>query len=112
MHRNKARARSLRYSCREKREHNRFKLLERKGYKLFKIIHEQNNPVLPSDEILLQIKQIAVDFLLNTKNTYIHFNFDENYIHIKNFTIKVNLYKKISNDIYSCLLENAQIGED
>ena len=56
----------------------RGKTLKSHGYKIMTII--SSNDKLPSDGILLDMLNMAKDYLLNTEHTWIEFNIDENTI--------------------------------
>ncbi len=70
-----------------KKEMQRYHIIKRAGYKMFKIINMTSKEKLPSDEILLQIKKIAFDYLQQKGHNFIVFNIDDEII-----KTKVNTY--------------------
>lgn len=86
-----------------KREYLRYHDIKKAGYKLFRIINMKlsNADKLPDDDILLQMKDIAFNYLSKEGNNNIVFNLDENFIKTKN-----NMYKWNYDDLFD---ENIQI---
>ena len=64
----------------EKREHQRYHILKRNGYKVFRIKNTLKNEPMPSDEELLEIKRIAFEFLSQENNYWISFNLNTHII--------------------------------
>lgn len=67
----------------DKKEKQRFHILKRNGYKMFKIINKKSKEKLPSDEILLKFKELSFNFLNEENNYYIVLDLDKNLIHTK-----------------------------
>lgn len=68
----------------EKRELQRYYILKREGLKEFKIINTKSDE-LPSDEILIKMKETAIEYLKEKNHNWIEFNFDKNKIITKDF---------------------------
>ena len=76
----------------ERKEQKRYFAIKKEGYKLFRIVNEthKRRDKLPSDEVLLKIKEVAFYILQNTENNFITFNFDNKFIELKNNKIECN----------------------
>lgn len=74
----------------KEKERKRYFAIKKEGYKLFRIINEnnKNRDKLPKDEVLIKMKELAFKFLLETDENFIIFNLDEKYIQTKQKTIK------------------------
>lgn len=66
----------------EVKEAIRYKTLKNLGYKVFRIVSKKDK--LPKDEIILQIKDIALKYLKEENNYYIYFYIDEKKIKTHN----------------------------
>lgn len=78
------------------KEIKRYYILKNKGYKQISFISKSKRK-LPSDEVLLNIKEISIEYLKSKdENHWIEFNFDENKIRIKGKEISYNFKDKIS----------------
>ena len=71
----------------------------RAGYKQFKIINEKTD-ILPSDEILLNMKRIAFYFLNHTDYNYIWFYPEKNLIKIHGKDIEWDFKTKLKRNFY------------
>lgn len=69
-----------------KKEWQRYHILKREKLKMFKIIQKEREE-LPSDDILLQMKGIAEDYLLNNEYNWIIFDLNNGIILLKDKTI-------------------------
>ena len=82
----------------DRREEKRYFSIKAEGYKLFKIKNINRYEKLPSDEILLQMKQLAFDYLKEDSNNWIVFDLVEHLIITKNDTFKWD-YKSSFHEI-------------
>ena len=72
------------------KERKRYFAIKKEGYKLFRVINEKNKnrDKLPKDEILINMKKLAFNYLLNQNENFIIFNLDEKIIKTKYKEIK------------------------
>lgn len=70
------------------KEMRRYEFLKSKGYKMFEIISRHD--IVPSDNILLQIKQYAFNKLLKEDYNWVRFDIDNEVVEYKNNTEKFN----------------------
>ena len=68
----------------ETKERKRYFALKKLGYKTFIIVNENNHDKLPSDDMLLSMKEYAFNLLKNSDNNYVKFDLDNNLILLKN----------------------------
>ena len=93
------------------KQRKRYFYLKSKGYKLFRIINENNKDKLPSDDILLHMKEIAFQYLQQEDCNFINFNIDNGFIQTKHFTFYFDFYNDSIEKLKNCLLEITQIGK-
>lgn len=80
----------------KEKELQRYHILKRNGYKLFKIIQNKEEK-LPNDDILLKMKDIAKYFLIEENYNWINFDLNKNKIILKDKEIDFDygIMKKI-----------------
>lgn len=81
----------------DKKEYRRYYILKQHGYKQALFISEHHR-ILPSDEVLLSIKDLALQYLSIQKNNWIEFNFDTYKIRTKNNEIEYSFDHPIKED--------------
>lgn len=81
----------------DEHEIKRYKFLKSRGFKEFRIISRKD--LLPSDDVLIEMKNVAFDILLNNKSNFVEFNIDNSTIRYKNFEAPYDYQtlRKISN---------------